>query len=114
MYPHKQRGRRRAREVTRSGGWDTCDMWHVARRRAKTMGAGVAVLTLVSMGAGARAAGPVEPGQGVAAAQTVKFDPKAGGLSLGITFGQAIGAHQNLVAQATSQAINLGVIGSTI
>jgi hypothetical protein len=60
------------------------------------------------------AADGVVPGQGLAIAQTDRVDPRSGGLSIGITFGISIAAHQNQVAQASSQAIDLGVIGTTM
>ena len=56
----------------------------------------------------------IEPGQGQAIAQAWKVDPKTGGLSFGFTFGQALAGHQNKVARAVSQAVNTGVIGSTM
>jgi hypothetical protein len=70
-------------------------------------------LALPGSTAGAATA-PLEPGQGTALAQTVKVDPRSGNLSIGITFGISIAGHQNTVAQASSQAINLGVIGTTL
>jgi hypothetical protein len=57
---------------------------------------------------------PVEAGQGSSIAQTWKIDPKAGGLSIGVAFGQALAGHQNAVAKAASQAVNLGVVGTTL
>jgi hypothetical protein len=62
---------------------------------------------------GAAAAGDLQPGRGLAIAETQKIDPRAGGLSLGITMGRSIAGHQNTVAQASSQAVDLGVIGTT-
>lgn len=59
------------------------------------------------------APGGLQPGRGLAIAETQKIDPKAGGLSLGITMGRSIAGHQNTVAQASSQAVDLGVIGTT-
>ena len=83
------------------------------RRVVATAAAGVTTMAVIAfVPSGASAAD--EPGVGTAIAQTIKADPKAGGLSLGITFGQALAGHQNLVAQASSQAINLGVIGTTL
>jgi hypothetical protein len=86
-------------------------------RRTRVAGALSAVVlaaaTVVSY-ATAPASAATDPGQGTAIAQTQKIDPKAGGLSLGVTFGQSLAGHQNEVAQASSQAINLGVIGTTI
>ncbi|HEY2812842.1 MAG TPA: hypothetical protein VGJ03_05225, partial [Acidimicrobiales bacterium] len=56
----------------------------------------------------------VAPGQGLAIAQTERLDPRAGGLSIGFTFGISIAGHQNQVAQASSNAIDMGVIGTTL
>jgi hypothetical protein len=54
------------------------------------------------------------PGVGNAIAETVKVDPRAAGLSLGITTGRSIAGHQNSVAQASSQAVDYGIIGTTL
>jgi hypothetical protein len=62
----------------------------------------------------APADGPVQPGQGTAVSQTMRIDPRAGNLSIGIIFGISLGAHQNTAAQATSQAIDLGTIGTSL
>ena len=43
-------------------------------------------------------------GQGAAFADTMKIDPRAGNLSIGIDFGKAAADHQNSAAQAISQA----------
>src|SRR4029079_16286692 len=83
-------------------------------RVAAAVSAVVLAAGVVTSYATAPASAATEPGQGSAIAQTQKIDPKAGGLSLGITFGQALAGHQNEVAQAASQAINLAVIGTTI
>jgi hypothetical protein len=86
------------------------------RRTHWTAAAGVAVLaslTPLSM-AGVGAEQAVEAGEGLAGAQTAKFDPKAGGLSIGITFGQATANHQNQVAKALSNATHMGVVGTTL
>lgn len=58
--------------------------------------------------------GAVKPGRGLALAETEKVDPRAGSLSLGITGGRSIAGHQNTVAQASSQAYDYGVIGTTL
>ena len=85
-------------------------------RRTRWTAIGCAIvmtgLTVATFTSGASAA--TDPGQGTALAQTQKIDPKAGGLSLGFTFGMSIAGHQNEVAQASSQAINLGIIGTTL
>lgn len=73
-------------------------------------------LTFLVTGTGSAApqVSTTPPGIGNALAETVKVDPRAGGLSIGITLGRAIAGHQNSVAQASSQAIDLGVIGTTM
>jgi hypothetical protein len=83
-------------------------------RVAAAVSAVVLAAGFVASYATAPASAATDPGQGNAIAQTQKIDPKAGGLSLGVTFGQSLAGHQNEVAQASSQAINLGVIGTTI
>lgn len=94
-----------------------------AFRRTRRTAAGLSCITLLTFvatepgGASAdrsAAQAAVTPGQGLAIAQTAKVDPRAGGLSIGVTFGISIAGHQNTVAQASSQAINLGVIGTTM
>lgn len=64
--------------------------------------------------AGAAPAPEVAPGTGTAVAQTIKVDPRAGNLSLGITVGSALADYTNRVARAESRAIDLGVIGTTL
>ena len=54
------------------------------------------------------------PGQGAAFADTMKLDPRAGNLSIGIDFGKAAADHQNSAAQAISQAMDLGTIGTSL
>ena len=56
----------------------------------------------------------VDPGQGNAIAFTNRVDPRAGALSLGITFGIAIAGHTNTTAKAQSQAVDLGVAGTAL
>ena len=55
-----------------------------------------------------------DPGQGTAFAQAFKVDPKAGGLSIGVAFGQSTATHANQVAKAVSTSTNLGVVGLTL
>ena len=55
-----------------------------------------------------------DPGQGTAIATTDRIDPRAGSLSIGITFGTALAGHQNRVAKAQSQAVDLGAIGTSL
>jgi hypothetical protein len=55
-----------------------------------------------------------DPGQGTALAFTDRIDPRAGSLSIGVTFGRAVAGHQNEQAKAQSQAIDLGAIGTSL
>ena len=73
-------------------------------------------MTFVASGSSSAApsGGGVEPGQGLAIAQTDRVDPRAGGLSVGLNFGISIAGHQNSVAQASSRAVDLGVIGTSL
>ncbi|MGI8662615.1 MAG: hypothetical protein ACR2LQ_05315 [Acidimicrobiales bacterium] len=63
---------------------------------------------------GAATSQAIVPGQGSAFADTIKVDPRAGNLSIGIDFGKATASHQNSAAQAVSQAIDLGTIGTSL
>ncbi len=88
------------------------------RTRWAAVGAFGALAATFALG-GQSAASPAQtadlkPGVGLAIAETEKLDPRAGGLSLGITAGRSIAGHQNTVAQASSQALDYGVIGSTL
>jgi hypothetical protein len=78
------------------------------------MGALLATLFATGAASGAAAQASVTPGRGLALAETEKIDPRAGSLSLGITAGRSIAGHQNTVAQASSQAYDYGVIGTTL
>lgn len=85
-------------------------------RRAAVIVAAALAVTFATTGSGNAAptqSGPA-PGIGSALAETSKIDPRAAGLSLGITAGRALAGHQNSVAQAASQAMDYGVIGSTL
>ena len=52
-------------------------------------------------------------GTGTAVAESIRFDPVAGGLSFGVGIGEALAGHQNAAATAESRSANLGVIGTT-
>ena len=73
-----------------------------------TAGVGSASPTQTAPGQSSFAAG-----QGAAFADTMKIDPRAGNLSIGIDFGKAAADHQNSAAQAISQAMDLGTIGTS-
>ncbi|MEY2421177.1 MAG: hypothetical protein QOI95_1244 [Acidimicrobiaceae bacterium] len=75
---------------------------------------GACVITFFAIGGeGASAQAEVKAGRGLALAETEKIDPRTGSLSFAITTGRSIAGHQNTVAQASSQAFDYGVIGST-
>lgn len=56
----------------------------------------------------------VSPGRGQAYAQGYRVDPRAGGLSFGITYGLALAGHQGAVATGDARSVDLGVIGTTL
>jgi hypothetical protein len=65
-------------------------------------------------GSAAVAQSSISAGVGNALAQTEVVGPSFANLSLALTFGRSIAGHQNTVAQASSQAIDLGEIGATL
>src|SRR5882757_8250781 len=90
---------------------------HFRRTRRTALGAfGAVAVTFFATGTsaqGAPAQATFPPGQGAAFADTMKIDPRAGNLSIGIDFGKAAADHQNSAAQAISQAMDLGTIGTS-
>jgi hypothetical protein len=88
------------------------------RRTALVAVATLAALIItfaVTAGTGSAApAATISPGIGTALAQTATVGPSFANLALTFTFGRSIAGHQNTVAQASSQAIDLGQIGSTL
>ncbi|MBV9486163.1 MAG: hypothetical protein JO246_08925 [Frankiaceae bacterium] len=54
------------------------------------------------------------PGQATAIAQAVQLTPSTGGLAASISVGTTIAQYRSTLAQASSQRLNLGVIGSTL
>jgi hypothetical protein len=70
--------------------------------------------SLTAGSGGAAAAPAISPGIGTAIAQTAVVGPSFANLSLAFAFGRSIAGHQNGVAQASSQAIDLGQIGATL
>src|SRR4051794_11827827 len=86
-------------------------------RRTRIVGfatLGACALTIFATGSSASGDPAIQPGRGMALGEIVKLDPRAGSLSLGITNGRSIAGHQNTVAQASSQAFDYGIIGSTM
>ena len=84
----------------------------VATFVATTATGGAAPAT--STAANQTATSGINPGQASAIAYAMKLDPRAGNLSIGITFGTSVAGHQDTAAQATSQAIDLGSIGTSL
>jgi len=86
------------------------------RTRRAAVGAvgALAIAFFATPGArGAPAQSDLQPGRGLALAETQKVDPRTGSLSFAVTMGRSIAGHQNTVAQASSQAYDYGVIGQT-
>ncbi|HVT22911.1 MAG TPA: hypothetical protein VHE57_16150, partial [Mycobacteriales bacterium] len=54
------------------------------------------------------------PGNAVATSQAFQLDPRDAGLAATITLGRSVAQYRNSLAQASAQAIDLGVIGSTL
>jgi hypothetical protein len=88
------------------------------RRTRRTAFAAVAIFAVTLFATETGTAAPSQsdfpPGQGAAFADTMKIDPRAGNLSIGIDFGKAAADHQNSAAQAISQAMDLGTIGTSL
>jgi hypothetical protein len=90
-------------------------------RRTALVGVGVAAtLTALATTAAGQTEAPTvggggfNKGTGSALADTVRFNPVAGGLSFGIALGESIAGHQNTAATAEARSANLGVIGTTL
>jgi hypothetical protein len=62
----------------------------------------------------AAAKGTFNAGTATAIAQAVSVAPKTGGLAASVTIGTTIADYRGTLAQASSQTINLGVIGTTL
>lgn len=54
------------------------------------------------------------PGSATATAQAFQIAPRDAGLAATITFGRTVGQYRNSLAQASSQALDLGLIGNTL
>jgi len=78
--------------------------------------AGLVAMAATATGSGADtlSAANFTLGQASATAQSLKVNPSASGLSLGITFGIALAGFQNNAAKADSRGIDLGIIGTTL
>lgn len=86
-------------------------------RRTRWTAAVVAVAmgaTFLAMPGADAADGEFANGTASAIAQSYKVNPTAASLSIGVTFGLSLADYTNKVARAESQAINLGVIGTTL
>ncbi len=58
--------------------------------------------------------GTFVPGSAVATSQAFQIDPRDAGLAATITFGRSVAQYRNELAQASSQALDLGLIGSSL
>jgi hypothetical protein len=54
------------------------------------------------------------PGSAVATSQAFAFDPRNAGLAATITLGRSVAQYRNELAQASAQALDLGLIGSSL
>ena len=91
-------------------------MSHQSFRRTRRVFAAVsfAVLALaLQVDPGAAQEG-LAPGRGQAVARAYKVNPKAAGLSLGISLGLSLAGHQNTASTAESRAVDLGIIGTLL
>jgi len=90
---------------------------HQSFRRTRRVFAAVtfAVLAMaLQVDPGAAQEGSLSPGRGQAIARAYKVNPKAAGLSLGISLGLSLAGHQNTAATAESRAVDLGIIGTLL
>jgi hypothetical protein len=90
------------------------------RNKAQRAFAAVAALTgvilLTSSAASSETSGAPAFTNGTAAASaySVKVNPTAAALSIGVTFGTSLAGYTNEVAKAESRGIDLGIIGTTL
>jgi hypothetical protein len=88
---------------------------HPSFRRTRRVSAiatfAVIALALQAAPGGAQE-GALTPGRGQAIARAYKVNPKAAGLSLGISLGLSLAGHQNTASTAESRAVDLGIIGT--
>jgi hypothetical protein len=87
--------------------------------RASTVTCCAAALTTLAAhvaapAAGARGASSFVAGSALATSQAFAVAPRDAGLNAVVTFGRTIADYRNSLAQASSQAIDLGLIGSTL
>jgi hypothetical protein len=88
----------------------------VSRAGLRVATGGVLVAAAVLLGPGVTAASPSPfiPGTATATSQAAQVGPSDGGLSAVITFGTSVADYRDNLAQASSQAVNLGVIGTSM
>jgi hypothetical protein len=87
------------------------------RNRVQRTVAAVAALSgvlLLTTSVAAPEASTFGNGQATAIAQSIKVNPTAAALSIGVTFGLSLAGYQNEVAKAESRGIDLGIIGTTL
>jgi hypothetical protein len=71
-------------------------------------------LLALTLAVPARADDDFVAGSGSAAASSVQIGPKAGGLALTILFGESVAGYIGTAAQATSQTIDMGLLGTLL
>jgi len=54
------------------------------------------------------------PGTAVATSQAFQIDPRDAGLAATVTIGRSVAQYRNALAQASSQALDLGLIGNSL
>ncbi|HEX3707152.1 MAG TPA: hypothetical protein VHV76_11020 [Mycobacteriales bacterium] len=87
------------------------------RKRAVAGTAALAVVVVAAQTAGsayATTGTTFVPGTATATAQSLQIAPRDAGLAASITVGRSVAIYTNDLAQASSQALDLGVIGSTL
>jgi hypothetical protein len=84
------------------------------RTRRAAVAAAFAVLVIALQVDPGGADEALKPGRGQAIARAYKVNPKAAGLSLGISLGLSLAGHQNTAATAESRAVDLGIIGTLL
>lgn len=88
---------------------------HRSRRASlAVVSAGVVVASALAPMPSAAAKGHFNAGTATAISQAVAIAPKTGGLSASLVIGTSIADYRGTLAQASSQAIDLGVVGTTL
>jgi hypothetical protein len=87
---------------------------HAPRALAAAFCAALTATTVLAPMQAAYAKDSFNPGTATAIAEAVSIAPKTGGLSASVVIGTTIADYRGTLAQASSQTLNLGVIGTTL